>query len=201
MLVYNYVGSSFWAEKGKPDEAVLVEGTGEMAQLRVHTALAEDWCLAPRPVGSLWVSARTCPYAHIHTEGCGQWYPAAFTHRRGLALLTGCRCEKSRSRLGTAGSALRRLARGRAGCAEGGAGARGRTSARSRPLAGSGAAAAPLPGRAGGQASGGGLDGLPTERVGRALEPHACRLPCPLARGARHGRLARLGQRQPAEVQ
>lgn len=186
-----------------------------MAQLRVHTALAEDWCLVPRPVGSPWVSARTCTYVHIHTEGCGEWYSAAFTHRRGLALLMGCRCEKSRSRLGTAGSALGPLARGpaprrggrasgpggRAGRAEGGAGARGRTSARSRPLAGSGAAAAPLPGRAGGQASGGGLDGLRTERVGRALEPHACRLPCPLARGARHGRLARLGQRQPAEVQ
>lgn len=90
---------------------------------------------------------------------------------------------------------------GRAGRAEGGAAARGRTSARSRPLAGSGAAAAPLPGRAGGQVSGGGLGGLRTDRVGRAAEPRACRLPSPLAPGARHGRLARFGQRQPAEVQ
>lgn len=55
-----------------------------------------------------------------------------------------------------------------AGRAEGGAGAWGRTSARSRPLAGSGAAAAPLPGRAGGQASGVGSGGLRSDRVGRA---------------------------------
>lgn len=186
-----------------------------MAQLRVHTALAEDWCLVPRPVGSPWVSARTCTYVHIHTEGCGQWYSAAFTHRRGLALLTGCRCEKSRSRLGTAGSALGPLAGGR-GSAAGrpGFGARrpgGPRRGRGR-RAGADLGALPaacwLWGRGGSSAGSrrrtgfGRRLGRPADRAGGpSLGTPRCRLPCPLARGARHGRLARLGQRQPAEVQ
>lgn len=81
--------------------------------------------------------------------------------------------------------------------------ARGAGLARSRPLAGCGAVAAPLPGGGGGRASGGGLDCLKTDGWtdgGPNCRPRSRRL-LSVCAGPRYGRLARLGQRQPAEVQ